>query len=128
MSALRVFTVHRQDAAEPVLVREGFSWPALFFGWVWLLAHGALLAALVLLAAWILVAQIASPSLRLPVIVGLVLAQGVFGLDLWRLSLGWRGWRQDGVVAALDTASARLRLADASLAPPDLRPDLRPGG
>ena len=105
MAALELFTVHRLpgDAGRaPVLVREGFSWPALFFGWIWLVAHGALLAAIVLLAAWLAVAQIAAPSLRLPLIVGLVVSQGVLGLDLWRLSLVWRGYEQAGVVAGTD--------------------------
>ncbi len=120
---MNVYTVHEAPDAAPVLVPEGFSWAALVFGWLWLALHGALLAALALFVL-LLVLSHAPPGLRIPLVVGLTVAQGVFGRDLWRLSLHWRGYVETTAIAAASHDAALLRLADQSL--PDLRtPDLQ---
>ncbi len=112
---MNIYTVHERPGgapdAAPVLVPEGFSWAALFFGWLWLAVHGALLAA-VILAVLQLALSHASPGLSTPLVVGLTVAQGVFGRDLWRLSLRWRGYVETTAVAAASPDAALLRLAD----------------
>ena len=115
---MNIYTVHEAPDLVPVLVPEGFSWGALFFGWLWLALHGALIAA-VALSALLLLLSHARPELRIPLVVGLTVAQGVFGRDLWRLSLHWRGYAETTAVAAASRDAALLRLADQRAA--DLR-------
>ena len=54
--AVKIYTALLKPDAEPVLVREGFAWGALFFGPLWLAAHRAWIAAAISLAAYILIA------------------------------------------------------------------------
>jgi hypothetical protein len=117
---VRVFTSHLKDGRAPVLVREGFSWWAALFGWVWLLVQGAWIpAALVfavdLMAMWV------PREFSGAVVIGLVLLQGCFGWDLVRWSLGLRGFVAGPVVAAPDSDQAFARLVGER---PGLFPDL----
>src|ERR1043166_7637080 len=45
-SVMKIWTVHEKPHASPILVREGLSFGALFFGPIWLLAQGAWLPAI----------------------------------------------------------------------------------
>ena len=53
---MKIYTALLKADAEPVLVREGFSWGALIFGPFWLAAHRAWIAAAISLAAYVLIA------------------------------------------------------------------------
>lgn len=115
-----VYTSHVKPGALPVLVREGFSWGAAIFGWIWLLLAGAWIPAVLVfigaLAALQLATMIGAPA----VLLALFLAQGMFGHDLLRWSLALKGYRSAGPVAGATHDAALLRLLDE-------RPDLRAG-
>ncbi len=99
------------------LVREGFSWGALFFGWIWLLLHRAWLPALLLLAGAIVIILLTPAAARPLVAAGIAVLQGLLGNDLRRWSLERRGFAFAHVVAARDEDGALVRLLNR-------RPDL----
>ncbi len=119
-----VFTSHvpppARTARLPVLVREGFSWAAAIFGWLWLLAQGAWGPALLVLAGALLAAKLGAMSHSAAPLLALFLVQGMFGRDLVRWWLGLRGWREAGPVVAPSHDAALLRLLAE-------RPELRTG-
>lgn len=108
---MRIHTVHVLAGAEPVLVREGFSWTALLLPTVWFLWHRLWLVTLLHLVA------VAAVALLLPgAASGWVLAAGavlvgMHARDLWRWTLARRGYAMAGVVAAKTEDEALLRLA-----------------
>lgn len=118
---MRIYTVHIAPPAgangrEPrvAFVKEGFSWPAFFFNWVWALFKGMWLTALVLFFAGIAaVAAIErlslSPTAQSVASLAFILLCGIFGNDLVRWELGRRGYREAGVVAAPNLAAAEQR-------------------
>ncbi|MBV8400079.1 MAG: DUF2628 domain-containing protein [Acetobacteraceae bacterium] len=109
---MRFWTVHVRPGDEPVLVREGFSWGALIFGWLWLLLHRAWIPAILLCASGLIVGTLTTDGIRL-VLLGAILAfQGLFGNDLWRWSLERRGYRLEHVVGARDVQSALARVLE----------------
>jgi hypothetical protein len=111
-----VWTAHVRPGAAPVLVREGFSWAALLFGPLWLLARRAWIAAILLVAVSLAGAFL--PGLwGLLAETGLTVAVGLFGHDMWRWSLARRGFLLTEVVAAPDQDTALARLLER-------RPDL----
>lgn len=120
---MKFWTAHLRAGAEPVLVREGFSWGALIFGWIWMLLHRAWIPALLLFAAGVIVAALTTDGIRL-VLIGVIAAiQGLFGNDLWRWSLERRGYTLAHVVAARDPDGALARLLQRR---PDLAEALAP--
>ena len=106
-----------------MLVREGFSWAALIFGWLWLLAHRAWVPALLVFAAGVLAAALTADGLRLILIGAIAAMQGLFGNDLRRWSLERRGYALAYVLAARDSEGALARLLDRR---PDLAEALAP--
>jgi len=118
---MKVFTSHVRPGRDPVLVREGFSWAAFFFGFLYLALHRAWIQAALNLAAVLLIAALdralgsAAPAL------GLAFLQGLFGRDLWRWSLAQRGFAEGPVVAAPDQDQALAKLLGA-------RADFLPAG
>ncbi len=106
---MNLYTVHVRAARPPVLVREAFSWGALFFGPLWFAAHRSWLPAALALAA--LLGSLAVPPVLRPVLCpAALLFCGVFGRDAQRWSLARRGFTLDHVVAAPDADAALLRL------------------
>jgi hypothetical protein len=105
-----IYTSHVKPQRLPVLVREGFSWGAAVFGWLWLLAQGAWVPALLVLAGAVVAMRLGALTQSLAPIVALVLIQGVFGRDLVRWWLGLRGFAPAAPVAALTHDAALLRL------------------
>ena len=104
------YTAHLKPDAEPVLVREGFSWGALVFGPLWLAAHRAWIAAALALAGYVLIVALAPRPASRVLVLGLATLLGLTGRDLCRWTLQQRGYKLTHVVAARDTEDAALRL------------------
>jgi hypothetical protein len=123
---VKVFTVHEHPGPayadrDPVLLKEGFCWPAFLLGALWALACGMWLrAAAMILAAAALMAALAlagaDATTALAAWVGFALILGFGGNDWLRARLERRGLRFAGVVAAQDRDGALRRWFD--LAPP----------
>jgi hypothetical protein len=112
----------RSDS-EPVLVREGFAWGALFFGPLWLAVHRAWIAAAISLAAYVLLFALAPDPANAILAVGLALILGFTGHDLRCWALERRGYSLGHVLAAGDRDDAFARLLDRR---PDLAERYRP--
>jgi len=110
---VRVFTAHLRPAAAPVLAKEGFSWGALLFGGVWLLARGAWAEGAIALSAAVLIGALIPGPAGDVLEAGLAVALGLSGWDVVRASLARRGYVLAHVVAARDAEAALLRLLDA---------------
>ncbi len=99
----------------PVALKDGFSWPAFFFGPLWLAWHRLWIAALAF-------AAVSFATLALPPAAGLVasfllaLLLGLEGNALRRWALRRRGWREAGSVAA-DSSEEALAIAGITAAP-----------
>lgn len=124
--SLRVYTVHTAPARTkrwepldplPELVKEGFSWPALFFSFAWALYHRLWLvaAALVALMTGIGVAadefRLGQVSVSLTCFAILVLV-GFMANDWRRAALRRRGYGEGGVVTAPNMETALRRYLD----------------
>ena len=106
----------------PVMVRDGFSWWGLIFGWLVFLRPGCWLVAMLTGLASLLIGLagrvVPGAWVLLP---GLNLAIALFAADWRRWELGLAGLLPGPIVAASDTEAALLRLLD-------LRPDLLVAG
>jgi hypothetical protein len=121
---MRVYTVHIPPAtrhqADPVLVKEGFSWPAFFFGPIWALAHRMWLVAVALVALDLIV-SVALDATRISsvteAVISLAIAVlvGAHGNDWRRRSLDRHGFRDAGVVAARNVDEALARYLDTTI-------------
>jgi hypothetical protein len=100
------WTAHIRTGAAPVLVREGFSWGALFFGPLWLAVHRAWIAAVLVAAISVLVLALANGSVAAVLMVALIVLLGLSGHDLRRWSLDRRGYLLSQVVVARDELEA----------------------
>ena len=105
-----VFTSHLKPGQTPVLVREGFSFWAALFGWLWLLVNRAWIAAALVFAASVLVGRLTT-SLQSPgPAIGRFVLQGMFGRDLLRWGLARRGFVEGPPVVAGNRDGALVRL------------------
>jgi hypothetical protein len=109
---MRVFTTHQLPGAPPVLVREGFSWAAFFFGCLYLAAHRAWIQAALNLAALLLMLALSRFLHSGAPVLGLAILQGLCVPDLLRWSLAQRGFADGPVVAGVDRDQAFGRLID----------------
>ncbi|WP_428485205.1 DUF2628 domain-containing protein [Rhodopila sp.] len=107
---MRLYGAHLKADAEPVLVREGFSWGAFLFGPIWLAAHRAWIAAAISLAGFVVIAALATQPLGLILGFGLAVGLGLIGHDLRVWSLEHKGYLLVHVVAARGAEEALLRL------------------
>ncbi len=124
---MKIYTVHTPPGGllpgnEPVLVREGFCWPAFFFGFLWALWRRMWLIALGLLAVGVgieagLAAAGADATVRLSLNLGFAVFVGCSGHDWLRARLARLGYRFSDVVAAADSDAAIRRWGDAQPAP-----------
>jgi hypothetical protein len=96
--------------AEPILIKEGFSWGALFFGPLWLAAHRTWIGAAISLAAYVLIAVLVPQPAVSILVVGLALILGLTGNDLRRSALEHRGYLLAHVLAARNSDDAFIRL------------------
>jgi hypothetical protein len=132
---MRVYTIHLPPAsprqADPVLVKEGFSWPAFFFGPLWALAHLMWLAAVALVAldfvAGIVMdaAKLSAPTQAI-VSLGIAVLIGAHANDWRRRALARRGYRDGGVVAARNVDEALARYLNSAAPPVPPRPRIQP--
>ncbi len=109
---MRFYTAHIRSGATPVLVREGFSWGALFFGPLWLAVHRVWIPAVVSLAAFVLIVLLTDDALATALVAALLVLLGLSGYDLHRWSLDHRGYLLSQVVAARDELEAMARLLE----------------
>ena len=119
---MRVYTLHHPTGAdvlreEPVLVKEGFNWPAALFTGLWALWAGLWLHALFILGIYgglqfALILVGADPAVQLAASAGVSAIIGFCANDWRRAKLERRGFRLQGVVAAADKDDARRRWFD----------------
>jgi hypothetical protein len=114
---MRVWTAHEKPNASPVLVREGFSFGALFFGPIWLAVHRAWLPAGAMVLLTLLILLLSHPPASIVLILGLALLAGLSGRDLVRWSVARRGYLETNVITGRNYYDAQARLLAA-------RPDL----
>jgi len=107
---VRIWTAHQKFNAQPVLVREGFSFGALLFGPFWLAAHRAWLPAGVALLLSFLIAALTHPPASIVLTLGLSVLLGFSGWDLVRWSVTRRGYLESNVVTGRDKEEASYRL------------------
>ena len=107
---MRTYTAHLHRKKSPVLVPEAFSWGALFFGPLWLLRHGAWIAAVLAVAAFFLACTVPPPPFRPLAAFGVTVLLGLLGQDLRRWHLGLRRFQLAHVVAARNQDEALFRL------------------
>ena len=120
---MKFYTALLKANAEPILVREGFSWGALILGPVWLAAHRAWIAAAISLAACVLIAALTDAPDAEILAAGLALILGFTGHDLQRWALENRGYLLVHVLTARSQDDAFNRLL---IHRPDLADRLRP--
>jgi hypothetical protein len=117
---VKFYTAHLAQNRAPVLVREGFSLGALVFGPLWLFAHRAWIAGILMVVADVATATaIARDPAFWPLTIGLHWLLGLFGQDLRRFGLARRGYGESAVIAARNEMEACARLLAA-------RPELEP--
>ena len=122
---MHLYTTHRRSAglfAAPdlVLVKDGFCWPAFFFGVLWALWQRMWITAVVLLAAGATVSGFGEAlnlhsATHAALVVGTMAFIGFSANDWRRTSLARRGFADGPPIAAsdLDAAEWRLLAADA---------------
>lgn len=116
---MRAWTAHLKPGREPVLVKEAFSWGALLFGPLWMLARRAWIPAALYTALLVAAAALLPAPARGIALAAFALLAGLTGRDLVRWSLERRGYVMCHVLAARDAESALARLL---MARPDLVP------
>ena len=112
---MKYWTVHLRPEnlaapSAPVLLREGFSWGALLFGPLWLLAHQAWIPAVLAIAVNVIAGAIAPVAAQPLLFLAIALLIGFSGNDFVRFSLERRGYMLMHVVAARDADGALARL------------------
>ena len=115
---MKFWTAHVRQGTAPVLVREGFSWGALFLGPLWFAALRAWIPAVLTLVTMVLILFLAPEGIATVLMVGLGWLLGLAGQDLRRWSLDNRGYLLAQVIAAHTELAALERLLTR-------RPDLR---
>ena len=119
---MRIYTVHPPPSfadpdAEPLLVKEGFCWPAMVFTVLWAVWQRLWVAAACLLGAWgaIVFARLALGLDLLSlaaVTLGFLVLVGFHGNDWRRRALARRDYAEAGVVAAPRAEAALRRFID----------------
>ena len=118
---MTVFTVHineRADKPDLVLVKDGFSWPAAVFGFIWALVIGAPLLALALLLVQVAVSALLPMWIENAEALGMAqlgsaVVIGLIANEARRWFLSFRGLTEAGVVTGPDKDQAERRYFDA---------------
>ncbi len=122
---MKYWTAHLRPDDSSLLIREGFSWGALLFGPIWLLAHRAWVPGLIALAAGVLIAVLAPAGLMLTLLSLYAVALGLLGNDFRRFAAERRGFVLAHVLAARNEDAALARLLTAR---PELAREFGPDG
>jgi hypothetical protein len=109
---VKFWSAHVRAGAAPVLVREGFSWGALFFGPIWLAVHRAWIGAAISLAAFVIIGFTTHDGVQATLLVTLVVLLGLSGHDLRRWSLDQRGFLLAQVVTGRSELDALSHLLE----------------
>lgn len=119
---MKIYTVHvRRQGLDPerdlVLVREGFSFWAFLFSFLWLLWNRLWLAAVVLIAVQVIIAGAvywlsANEPAILVVDLFTSIIIGLIGHDLKRWKLAQTGFVEEGVVSGRNIDDATRRYLD----------------
>ena len=120
---MTIWTAHLQPDREPILLREGFSWGAMLFGPVWLLAHRAWVPAALSFATYVMVRALMPSLVSSVMIPAIMLLHGLSGNDMLAWALERRGYLFANVVTARSEAEALARLLTNR---PDLMATFRP--
>jgi len=146
----RIYTVHELpgaplDGAGIVLVKEGFSFPAFAFSWVWLLYHRmwvalAIWIGLTVTLSWVL-QETLGPAAAAAASLALGFMLGAEGNDIRRWTLARKGYREAGIAAGASLEEAERNFFakwDRSLVVEEVKPvtapiwprraPVRPGG
>jgi len=121
--ALHSYTVHHPSADSQailaqtdrlVFVKEGFSWPAFFVPFLWLLYHRMWLVLVLFIAASIVIGIVPeiiplTPAMQAALGLGVNLIMGLQGNDLLRWTLARRGRKEIAVVVGNGIAGAEHR-------------------
>ncbi len=121
-SNMRIYTVHPPPSFadpddEPLLVKEGFCWPAMYFTVLWAVWHRMWVAAAILFAAGAAIgfavdALGLDPLSRIAVTLGFGVLVGFHANDWRRRALARRDYEEAGVVAAPRAEAALRRFID----------------
>lgn len=119
---MSVYTVHVRDTGlkpDLALVKDGFSWPAAIFGFLWALFVGAWEVALILFAVQTVVGVtlpyvLADPAAEAAAQLGLAVVIGLIAGELRRWALERRGLLEDAAVTASSKEEAERRYLDAN--------------
>jgi hypothetical protein len=120
---MKVFTVHRRpwmpDSApggveDVVFVKEGFSWPAFFIPFIWLIVKRMWLILVLTIAAFVGIfalaaAQVMPEALLVPLGFAFNLFFGLEGNGLRRWTLRRRGYEEVAAVTARNIEAAEFR-------------------
>ena len=116
MAATRLYTVHEKGGVEGEVefVREGFSFWAFLFTFLWLWTHRAWLAGFVVLGAFLLLGfgqtTLGVPEyLNIAIQVTIGMGVGIFGRDFYRSALARRGFVETGVSTGESIEEAEMR-------------------
>ena len=112
---MRIYSIHRRsrgilEEPETRAVKEGFCWPALFFGPLWAAWRGDWAVAaglLAVVAAAVLLADVL--WLSLPLLLLAAFSAGFEGNELARWSLRRRGFAAAALAAGRNAADAEAR-------------------
>ncbi len=120
---MKIYTVYQDPGTlspdyGATAIKEGFCWPAFFFGPLWALWHRMWFAALGLLAGLVLVKIVvdligADPVSTGAITLGVMTLVGFGANDARGQALRAHGWRQAGIAAGRDREGALLRFFDA---------------
>jgi hypothetical protein len=131
---MAIFTVHSKEtspealvgrAADIVFVKEGFTWPGFFLTWVWLVYKRMWLVLLMVFGYELILLAIDAaldlgPLALIPAGLAVNFILGLEGADLYRWTLGLRGYREVGVESGnvLEEAEYRFFADLPAAAPP----------
>jgi hypothetical protein len=99
-----------------VLVKDGFSWPAFFFGPLWALSHRMWVVGALLIAALIAIGMVpavmsdAGDAIASWLSLSLAVLLGFHGNDLRQWSLERSGYELSAIVSGFDLTDAERRL------------------
>ena len=115
MSTYTIYSAGRIEDA--VFVREGFSWGAFVFGFVWALWHRMWIVAALGFAA-VMLSSTLPPRPEALVNVAVALVFGVFGNEMRQWSLARRGLAAIGAIGAETRETAELLFFATQALPP----------